>query len=59
MEEKNRVTKLNADLEEERRTKNSKKVREREAAMKVIKENMNEKQKRNAELLAIKRADAD
>jgi len=59
MEEKNRVAKLTADLEEERRNKANKKAREREAAMRVIKENMNEKLKRNAELLAIKKADAD
>jgi len=58
-EEKRRVAKLAAEIEEERRTKLTKKVREREAAMKVIKDNMNEKRKRVAEIDAIKRADAE
>lgn len=37
---------MTADLEEEKKNKEGKKVREREAAMKVIKDNMVEKKKR-------------
>lgn len=53
------MTKLAAEIEEERRSKQSKKIQEREAAMKVIKDNMTEKRKRVAEIDAIKRADAE
>lgn len=53
------MAKLAAEIEEERRNKANKKIREREAAMKVIKENMNEKRKRAAEIEQIKKADAE
>jgi len=58
-EERERVAKLTADLEEEKKNKDSKKVREREAAMKVIKDNMVEKKKRMAELDAIKKSETE
>ena len=58
-EEKARVQKLAADIEEERRNKAARKNQEREAAMKVIKDNMQGKKKRMAELEAIKKADAE
>ena len=58
-EEKARSAKLAADLEEERIAKGKMKVQEREAAMKVIKDNMNEKRKRMAEFEATKKADAE
>ena len=47
--------KLASDLEEEKQNKAKNKIKEREAAMKVIKDNMHEKRKRVAELDAIKR----
>ncbi len=53
------MAKLTADLEEEKKNKEGKKVREREAAMKVIKDNMLEKKKRQAELDAVKRAETE
>ena len=56
-EEKEQVDKLNADIIQEKSTKASKKAHERQAAMKVIVENMNEKKKRQAELETIKRKD--
>lgn len=56
-EEKEQVDKLNADIIQEKSTKASKKAQERQAAMKVIVENMNEKKKRMAELETIKRKD--
>lgn len=56
-EEKMRVDKLAAEIVEEKNTKATRKVQDRAAAMKVIKENMNEKKKRMAELEAIKRKD--
>ena len=58
-EERDRVTKLAADIEEERRNKAQRKVEEREAAMKVIKDNLNEKKKRMAEQEASKKKDAE
>lgn len=58
-EEKERGAKLAADLEEEKQTKAKRKVQEREAAMKVIKDNMMEKKKRMADIEAVKKADAD
>lgn len=58
-EERERVAKLTADLDEEKKRKDDKKVREREAAMKVIKDNMVEKKKRMAELDAIKKAETE
>ena len=58
-EEKERGAKLAADLEEEKQTKAKRKVQEREAAMKVIKDNMMEKNKRMADIEAVKKADAD
>ena len=51
--------KLAADLEDEKQNKAKRKVKEREAAMKVIKDNLVEKKKRNAELDAVKRAEAE
>ena len=56
-EEKEQVDKLNADIIQEKSTKASKKAHGRQAAMKVIVENMNEKKKRQAELETIKRKD--
>ena len=53
------MTKLAADIEEERRNKAQRKVEEREAAMKVIKDNLNEKKKRMAEQEASKKKDAE
>ena len=58
-EEKERGAKLAADLEDEKQTKAKRKVQEREAAMKVIKDNMMEKKKRMADIEAVKKADAD
>ena len=58
-EERDRVTKLAADIEEERRNKAQRKVEEREAAMKVIKDNLNEKKKRMAEQEASEKKDAE
>ena len=56
-EEREQVKRLNAEIFEEKQTKATKKVQERQAAMKVIKENMNEKKKRVADLEAVKRKD--
>lgn len=51
--------KLAADLEEEKINKAKRKVKEREAAMKVIKDNLYEKKKRVAELEEVKKAEAE
>ena len=57
-EERDRVTRLTHELEEERKNKAQAKIREREAAMKVIKENMSEKRKRAAENEVTKKREA-
>ena len=51
--------KLQADLDEEKQNKAKRKVKEREAAMQVIKDNLWEKKKRNAELESVKKAEAE
>lgn len=58
-EERQRVEQLAAEINEEKNTKAIRKVQERQAAMKVIKENMTEKKKRIAELEAIKKRDQE
>ena len=58
-EEKQRVEQLAAEINEEKNTKAIRKVQERQAAMKVIKENMTEKKKRIAELDEIKKRDQE
>ena len=58
-EERDRVTKLAAEIDNEKKTKAQKKQSEREAAMKVIKDNQLEKKKRMADEAANKRNDAE
>ena len=52
------MAKLQADIERERKAKIQKKTQERAAAQKVIKENQMEKAKRNEQVEADRRKDA-
>ena len=58
-EERDRVAKLAAEIEEERRVKAQIKVKNREAALKIIKDNMMEKKKRMAEEEVSKKQEAE